>query len=67
MTWTSPDRWTCPTCSETETPQAGEGAAMHRAIVRAQKTHGTRHQAERTRAAKRAAPELAAIAEAGGQ
>ena len=57
--WVSPDRWTCPTCLETETPRAGEGAAMDRAIRRAQEQHARRHRAERTRAAQRAARKLA--------
>lgn len=67
MAYVSPDRWTCPTCLETETPNAGEGAAMHRAIRRVQLEHGTRHAGERTRAAKREARKLAARVEAGGQ
>lgn len=43
----SPDRWTCPQCGRTETPHAGDGAAMQRAIRRAQERHTRRHNQER--------------------
>jgi hypothetical protein len=46
MTWTTSDRWTCPTCDGTEVFHV-HGEDLHRARRAAQKKHARRHASTR--------------------
>ena len=46
MTWTSPDRWSCPDCRQTVVFE-GSPEAVACQLRKAQEDHGKRHLAER--------------------